>query len=331
MAAQPKKLLALPPILLCGLLVVVLSPQPGLAEQPTHLTFAWPAGATAEVSYSVEGWRQSGTSRTTLQRQMKYRLRVSARNGEPGMVVERLWPTVPAPRRPTSGQQKSFFGSLPRPTNSAVQALVDDLPELVERLEIAADGRLLSVDGGKDLETRIANALADSEADAGTRLQIESLTTDESLFQLSKQAWAALVTAWLDRDLAQGFPFSDRSDAETPSVSKTVEVPASGRFAGWVPCDEDERASGESSCVELHWSAAPQGEDAKEAVEALERRSLQGLELTREVTVVADPATLLPYSTIDHLEAKRTLQQGSETIESSESMTRRRRFIWTHP
>ena len=93
-------------------------------------------------------------------------------------------------------------------------------------------------------------------------------------------------------------------------------------------CTDDAGGDGTGRCVRLRWLASPQGADAERAVEALEERPVGDFRLTREITVVVDPATLLPYSTYDHLEASRVLPGN---IEAAEEITRTRRFVWTLP
>ncbi|MEM9557553.1 MAG: hypothetical protein AAGC60_25060 [Acidobacteriota bacterium] len=316
-------------LILSCLVAVPLAAQGADPERPERLVFAWPDGAEAEVTYSVNGWRRNGGNTTSVRRTMKYRMIVRAHGAldEGELEVERVWPGR-SDKGTSETSKDSLFGKLRKPWTSGVQTLIDDLPELVPRLRVTADGRLASIGGMDEIEQRRDRALDEAQADAATRRQVNALVSEESLYLMSVQSWAALVTIWHGRHLGDDFPFGDRSGADVPSEPLRVEVPGNGRFDGWVPCTDDETAQ---RCVKLHWSAAPQGEDAEEAVEALEGQSLDDLELTREITVVVEPTTLLPHSTVDVLKAKRTVRRGSETMESSEEMTRTRRFSWTVP
>lgn len=311
-------------LIVASLAAVSLQAQVAGPARPERLAFAWPDGAEAEVTYSVEGWRRHGGTTTTVTRTLTYRMlvRATGTQGKREFEVERIWPKLPD--KPKS----SLFGTSGFHRSSAVQTLVDDLPELVPRLRVSGDGRLLSIGGMDDIAKRRDRALEESGADPVTRRQVNALSSEEALYLLSVQTWAGLVTVWNGRRLDDDFPFGDRSGADVPSEPLRVEIPGRGRFDGWVACNDDDA---DRRCVQLHWSAAPRGKDAEEALEALERRPLDDLDLEREITVVVDPATLLPYSTVDHLKAKRTLKRGSETLESAEEMTRSRRFSWTLP
>ena len=324
--------LAPAPILVLLVLVASLvSAHSGAAERPDRLVFAWPDGATAEVTYAIEGWRRQGGTSTTVRRSMKYQMRVAWKKGGRRVIVERIWPNVPSRHERAARERTSLFGSKLGPSNSALQNLVDDLPEYVPLLHVSRDGRLVSVSGEGQIDARLKQALAESEANHATRRQLNALVNDQALYDQSVQAWGVLVTAWAGRHLEDDFAFEDRSGADVPGKPMRVEVPGHGRFEGWVPCTDAGAASGDARCVKLRWSASPQGDDAKAAVEALEERAIDDLELTREITVVTDPRTLLPYSTVDHLVAKRTLRRGTETLEAAEEMTRRRTFVWSLP
>lgn len=292
--------------------------------RPEVLTFAWPAGASADVTYSVEGWRKNGDSTTTLQRMQSYELQVreAATRGGAKFEIERVWSDLGTTSKPSS----SLFDRRMRTGLSALQNLVDDLPEYVPILRVNAGGQLVSVGGMDEIEARLEKALAQSKAGPVERRQMASLTGEDALHAMSHQAWAALVTLWNGRRI-DDFPIEDRSAADVPGESMRVEVPGRGTFEGWVSCGDGD-SDDEERCVSLRWSASPQGADAEEAVEALEERSVGDLRLTREITIVADPSTLLPYSTVDHLEASRVLPGN---VEASEEMTRTRRFVWALP
>lgn len=310
-----------------ALLGAGLHAQPAgpLAAQPaTQLTFAWTDGATAEVTYSVDGWRKNGGTTTTIRRMSKYDLRVRVADdlGD-GAVYEirRIWPALQTRVHSPS----SLFGK-PIGHKNALQNLIDDVPEFVPLLRVNEEGQLVSIGGTEEIDARLELALEESEANAATRRQAEALLSEESLHVMSHQTWASLVTLWNGRNL-EDFPIGDRSSADVPSEPLRVEVPGKGTLEGWTPCHEEDA---EELCVRLKWSASPQGDDAEEALEALERRAIDGLRLTREITVVVDPVTLLPYSTVDVLKANRTIQGRSE-LSSSEEVTRTRAFSWTLP
>ena len=291
--------------------------------RPETLTFAWPVGACAEVSYSVSGWRKNGESTATFQRMQSYELQVRevATRGGAKYEIKRVWSDLAAPGKSST----SLFDRRMRKGLGALQNLVDDLPEYVPILRVNADGQLVSVGGLDEIEARLEKALAQSEAGPVERRQLASLTGEDALHAVSHQTWAALVTIWNGLHLEDDFPIEDRSGADVPGKRMRVEVPGRGTFEGWVPCRSDET---EERCVRLRWSASPQGADAEKAVEALEKRSVGDFRLTREITVVVDPATLLPYSTVDHLEASRVL---TGNVEAAEEITRTRRFVWSLP
>ena len=316
----------------CVVLLLALgAPVSSADPRPETLNFAWPDGARADVTYTVDGWRKNGSSTTTLHRMQTYELQVReiATRGGAKLEIERVWPELTAPIEP--GKSRSLFGREMKMGGGlgALQTLVDDLPEYVPILRVNAEGQLVSVGGLDEIEARPDKAFAESEAGPVERRQMASLTSEDALHTMSHQAWAGLVTIWNGLHLEDDFPIEDRSGADVPGQPMRVEVPGRGTFEGWVPCtDAETTTGGEERCVRLRWSASPQGADVEEAMEALEVRPVGDLRLTREITVVVDPATLLPYSTVDHLEASRVLPGN---VEASEEITRTRRFDWTLP
>ena len=181
-------------ILLHAFLVVAASPAWCDDARPGTLTFAWPEGARADVTYSVEGWRKNGASTTTLQRMQMYELEVrgAATRGGANLEIERIWPELTAPSKPAT----NLFGKKIGGGVGALQNLVDDLPEYVPILRVNGDGQLVSVGGLDEIEARLEKALTESEAGPVERRQMASLTSEDALHAMSHQTWAALVTLW---------------------------------------------------------------------------------------------------------------------------------------
>lgn len=295
------------------------TPQPETRD-PAVLTFAWPDGARATVRYSVEGWRQEGSTKSSVQRTLHYDMDVRHEGSGGQVVITRHWDRVPG--------LANRLGGFRFRSEGALQQLVDDAPEIVPTLRVSAEGELLSVGGGEALRERLEEVLDEGDTNPVTAVRVRPLFENAGLFLLSSQSWRGMVSVWAGRHPERDFPIVDTSGAHVPGAPRRVRVPGRGEMLGRVPCLETET---ELRCVQLRWSASPRGADAEAAIEHLEARGTDDLALTRTVTLVADPATLLPYSTRDHLTARRVIDRGGEEIEASEEMTRTRRFEWTLP
>lgn len=292
-------------------------PAAGPPSGDVRLTFAWPDGAEAEVSYELRARRQRGTSSSTITRLTRYRLAVT-RSGE-RTLIERHWPeSKPSEPNPAPAWIAATEGEL--------QALIDDLPEKVPRWIATADGRLDEIGGAQEvLAAAVHAAQSAKQLSPATRLAALTLFTPEAQLDVSRQSFSALVGIWAGRRLVSDLPYRTRTEGPVPGHAGSVDLEGKGSFLGWVPCTPDAE---EARCVQLRWQADPMDDDVKDALAQLGQRDVAAISMTREVTLVTEPATLLPHRTEDVLKASGTAHGPSGPVETDEEIVRTRSFRW---
>ena len=288
----------------------------GAGAQEVPLRFAWPVGTEARVTLVHTRHEEDGVggSRDGYL-EGEYRLRV---RGHPrGVLLD------------FSDYQTTAFDMKPEPDP------LDPTPELIRRLGVFTPDYVVS-SGGDLLEVTELEAAAatirevlqplydtlatipDSEAVVA---MMESLTSGEQLRVQTEDAWLMQTGLWSGLTLVPGRPLEVQGDAPTP-VAPERPIPFVHRLtlAGAVPCHEGEAAL---RCVRLEMRSEADPRGLERTIREVLRRMgvpesvgipIENLRHQRQVTVVADPATLLPHSVEVSSDLEGDMKNGSITM-----------------
>jgi hypothetical protein len=285
----------------------------GRRRSDLELAFAWPKGLEARVTCR----------------------RVSARTGAPERTftarwVERVAQEGEELRLTSSGTR--WEGEPPYPKGEARAALRAS-EAIVQR--VGTDGAFLGLENGDALrpvlERIYADAgLSDDEAE-------EAIAAFEArLVEEAREGWNQSVGFWIGAELDLGQPREKEEEGPTwllPALPVRSRVRMEARRR--VPCAASER---QARCVELSLRAEP----ARSALPALTRAIVAKLAgegnalppgevrevgLATELTLVTEPATLLPWRVVSRRSVRATLvdDAGSRELEAVE----RTEWTWT--
>ncbi len=252
------------------------------SPSPVALRFAWPDGFTAEVlaRQEQESWGSDpvrSVSRRTL---------LTARQGQDLVVRSRTVPGEEGRRR------------------RAAERLTDGLGEVVRR-----DGTFVRADGVEGALDLVRHG-GEVPADVARRGLERSLATD----------WEILVGAWAGRSFVPGQPQHKPFAGSVPLMATAeTRFDVALTFEGWTPCSTEET---EPRCVELRYHArtAPSDRAATLARIGQVIAATPGRPVVREfeddldVTVVTEPATLVPHRIVDRewLRIRMRMEDGHE-------------------
>jgi hypothetical protein len=277
------------------------------------LRFAWPRSAEARVTYR----------------------RVAARTGEPERVftaryTERISRVEGELRISSSGTR--WEGEIPYPADE-VRSAIRASEAVVQRVgEDGAFAGLLNEDALRPVLQRIyaAAGLSDDESDQAIA-RIEGAMVDEA-----RDAWNLAVGFWIGAELDFGEAWEMDVDAPVwllPALAVKSRVRMEARRR--VPCTASERRA---RCVELTLHSEPDRAALPALTRAIVARIAGARPLTGEVrevglgsdlTLVTEPATLVPYRVVWRKSVRATVadeEEGARELEDVE----RTEWSWSY-
>ncbi len=279
-------------------------PESACAQETIALRFAWPERVAARVEAQQIRARLAGDRMDSVVVAVMYTMR--AEPHPEGRVVR--YSDFLFSGRPGG----SSFSGRPGESSAIPPTMVDRAAAMVPSLIISNLGEFMRLEDVPALRAQLDSLLAPilRELPADGRGEeamstIRSMLSDESLEASAADEWNTVVAQWIDADLQLAGEYTYESIAPYPllpgvSLSYVHEFAITRR----VPCTE---TSSTENCVEIVMFSAP---DASAVAEVMDRflRQLtkveqdpgqplfRDIEVENSITLVLEPATLLPHS-----------------------------------
>jgi hypothetical protein len=253
------------------------------------LRFGWPTGMKATVDATRFRERASAGKADTTAFEFRYSMDVGAH---------------PEGRLIRSGG--FTFGPAGDASGAEVIGVNEQLSALVPTIIVNPAGAFVRTDNVGALNAKMDSMLAPVRNDKLTpelRQLLANLTSESTLNALAAQNWNAGVGIWAGADFEIGAVYESEEPAPIPFFpGETLPMVTQFEIVGRVPCIED---SGRTDCVELHLIAAPD----ETALKALLKKMMdmavnlpagnapifEQLRIETEITLIAEPATLVPH------------------------------------
>lgn len=281
--------------LIIGLIMVAGQAAAQETVDSVSLRFNWPVGLTARVDRSWLQQNWSGGRSDTISAVYSHRLRV-----EP----HQLGRLIRFDSSVTSGIDK-----VDSPPSRIIPLIVDLLSIVTPGYVVRSDGELVEIADLDHFKSRadslikpLIEKLAPLSPNATALLQ--SITSEASLTNIAAGEWNWIVGAWIDADLEVGAVYQDETREPHPMLQGLM-IPTRSEYSVTerTPCTD---SNATPSCVKL-WMytisdlsvtrdtlrrilAEVPEVDVEKYVAMMESRTVE-----LEVTVIAEPATLVPY------------------------------------
>lgn len=247
------------------------------AAPPVTLRFAWPEQVSAEVRALDLTESSNDDGSAPMRGESQQELRMESVPDETGHAV----------RFVVVGQNRSRS-----------QGFAPDLGGVRPVVVLSADGSVQRVWGADRMLARMMELVRDGQLDEDSRVHIEPNLTAEAQLATAQSHWNWITHVWNGRQMRCGEPVRERA-----------RIPAIGLSAGALDADvtllyEEQGEcpdTPERTCVTLR---AVQEADPTQVAAALRLRlgnspgQLRGGAITRTVSVIAEPNTLLPHRVI---------------------------------
>jgi hypothetical protein len=275
--------------------------QPALGQtkpDSASLRFAWPVGMTAHVDQEWTRMQLGPRRNDSVTVRSRYRMTVSAH--PKGRLIQSdsfaitSLPPTPTNRRAGDLDPQQFLARL-----GSVQ------PSYI----VSADGEFVGIEGVERtkqvLDSLFAPMLREM-ADAPPQLKtlMQSVSSPQTLTAAAAQEWNALAGTWVGADWVVGETYETSSEEPSPMMP-ALKIPMRHEFsaAERVPCTDGESAR---RCVRLEMISEPDSAALRKVVtdfmatlapkDANVAAAFQSMRVANELTVVADPRDLRPYS-----------------------------------
>lgn len=303
-------------------------PVPAEAQDTISLRFAWPERVTARVEAQRIRARLAEDRMDSVVVAVTYTMR-----GEPhpeGRVIR---------------YSDFLFGDLAERLEADARMMLDRAVAMVPGLIVSDEGEFVRLEDVASLRAQldtllepIVRELPTDERGAETLASIRNMVTDEALEASAADEWNTIVGHWLDADLELGAEYAYEAVAPFP-ILPGVTLRYEHQFAVTrrVPCTETSSAE---SCVEVVMFSAPDPDATAEVMERFYRQITRSAEETDQpifdellledtVTLVLEPATLLPHSvTIARQVSGRSIAPGEPEQEFYQVDLRSWRYLY---
>jgi hypothetical protein len=261
------------------------------------LRFRWPTGTTARVDQEWVRVQSSPERHDSVGVRSHYRMRVLAH--AEGQLISA-----------DSFVVASTFGFPERADAPAgVHQLVSQLGSYQPSFVVGSDGEFRRVDNVAQMKQLVDSILAPllgdvKEVTPEGQAFLRNATSEQALAASAAQEWNAIVGTWSGADWVVGEAYETMLEEPVP-IMPGLKIPMRYEFgvAARVPCEPTARRA---SCVRLELYSEPDtsalrklttdlltqlGTSAKEVV-----NGLMNLRTMNEITLIAEPRTLRPYS-----------------------------------
>ncbi len=276
--------------------------EPGAGTDTVRFRFDWPDGTEATVGYTRVIEREEGTPASRIEIEGEYTMHV---HGHPsGLVVEHLDPLA------------TRFRSAPAlPPDDPRRIVYSTLGMLDAHWVVSGDGELLGLAAVEALAGSVVDALRPLGLDeASLEAVVAEVTSETQLMGNARDLWRAMVGAWADLDVAVGETFTTQGEEANPIVPSVV-LPYlhEYRLVGMEPC-----AAPGGRCAHLELVSFPDPHELTRVMsDALQQMGLPQMSFERlvqlsQVTLLTDPATLLPHEVVVSKRVNGFLLDGGE-------------------
>lgn len=263
------------------------------AQEPTSdsvaLRFAWPIGVEGRITY-IQIMEREGESDqpTRLEIEGEYTLHVHEH--PQGLVIEHLEPLV-----------TRFQSSPPLSADDPRGLIYSIMGPPTPYYVVSREGVLLGVDGIEALTTSVADILQarlGPSSDGGAVMN--TLLNPNQMVGVARERWNDLVGMWRDVSLRVGEPGTIESEDVNPLIpSVVVPYMTELTLVGMEPCDGAPE-TGRPVCAHLEMVAVPNPVEMNRVISnaladmGFPNLSFEGLAELSRVTLLTEPATLLP-------------------------------------
>jgi hypothetical protein len=276
------------------------------------LRFAWPEKLESKVTYRSTRTRTGQPARTSLSRFEQ----LATREGDGWRLTVR---------------DVALEGDLPVPPGADVTPA--DFVAATEAIVqvVTAEGELSRIEGTEAVRALLAKTL---EAAKVPKEQLDrALDLGEGAMRAeSQETWNLAVGFWIGADLELGERYGLENEAEIPLLpGTTARYQVEFGVARKVPCAAGEKAL---RCVEIGLRSVPDPEVLPRVTTALVSRlagpepkipegAIEEVAIENELTLVTDPATLVPYRLVWTKAVRVTAQDEGGKAKTLEQLDRR--------
>lgn len=328
-------------VFLLGFLLAAAGPaeiQPGSEPEPeteleaeaevVNLIFAWPPGLEASVTTTQTRDRTVGDTPTKSSMTLRYSFQ-TASEGE----------TL----RLDFADASLEISSDSEPAMKSLQTeMTARIAELMPSYSVTKAGEFVGIHDLAAFQRNLRETLAsafeefDPEAVQQAMQVVDAMTTEAVLASKAAEEWNVIVGAWAGGELEVGaeYVFSSK---EPVAMFPGEEILMNYTFSanGFAPC---RRGGEELRCVELEMRSTADPEDtgrmiegflSKFAGEALQATPVfTSLEVENVISVLTEPATLVPHSSLTTKTIRGTLSIGGEEDHIEQVETREDRYAY---
>ena len=259
------------------------------ADSVVALRFGWPAEMKAVVDATRFRERTTGGKADTTAFQFRYSMDVSPH--AEGRLIR-------------SGD--FTFGQAGDAEDAEVIGVNEQLSALLPAIIVSPQGAFVRTDNVAALKAKMDSMIAPVRNDQYSpelRALLANLTSETTLNVVAEQNWNAGVGIWVGAEFEIGSVYESQAPASLPFFpDETLPMVTQFEIVGRVPCVEN---SGRTDCVELHLVSSPD-EDALKALlqkmmdmaadlPAGDAPIFDEMKIQTEITLVAEPSTLIPH------------------------------------
>lgn len=309
------------------LVLLLVLPIAGGAQEradTVSLRFDWPVGLTARVEQQWLKEKSSPSRTDSILVVSSFRMRVDAHPRGRLISIDSM--SIP---QLSAGADSNEF----------VQQLVNQLGVLMPSYVVNNEGEFVEVADIARMKSAVDSLLAPmlrsmSELSPQAHAFIRSMISEQTLTASAAQEWNAMVGTWVGADWEVGAVYEVEAEEASPIMPGLV-IPMHYQFSAVerIPCTE---ADTSLACTELRMVSTPDPEATKAAVQKLFGQlgvsegeevltAFESMEVENELTVIANPATLVPYLVVR--EKRVRVRTGGSSAESGEEGTQYERKI----
>lgn len=319
---------------LCGGLLLPFSEsaaQKKGAPDSVMLRFGWPVGMSARVEQRWSRVRTGPQRSDSVGLGTSYRMRVLKHPEGRLVTADSFTFAAPSATAPMADRA------------AMAQRLQTQLAALTPSYVVSADGEFRRLVDGAKMKAVMDSLLAPMLSDAKTmppqvQQMLQAVASEKALAARAAEGWNIVTGAWVGADFTIGEVRRSESEERIPLIPG-LTIPMAYEFSAVerVPCTERGAARG---CVRLRMYSQPDSAGIREVVKQLVTQlggkadgvvaALQGMTVENEVVVVAEPATLVPYSMslTKRVRVRAAATGGEPASESTQIDVRTARFAY---
>ena len=258
------------------------------AGDSVALVFAWPVGTEARVEYTQITERQGDTpepSRLEIEGELTLHVH---QHPSGGLVIEHLEPLATrvqaSPPLAAADPRRVVLSRMGTPTPHTI---------------VSTDGRMLGIDGVPALAAAIRDIVGPETPQPALDALLRELLAERLLVRTARERWNAQVGMWLGTSMKVGEVGAAESEEANPLMPSVVlPYVYEFRLIGMEPCGEGATAR---TCARLEMFSLPDPVQLEQVMDkalvdmGFPTLSFDGLAQHSQVTLLTDPATLLPF------------------------------------